>query len=76
MIRDRYTPQTKACLQQGLKFVAVIAVGATVAGCQSGGGRSAVSLEEARKITADFGPEATFVPPPRTITDVVAALDT
>lgn len=76
MIRDRCARQTKACLQQGLKFVAVIAVGATVAGCQSGGGRPAVSLDEARKITADFGPEATFVPPPRTITDVVAALET
>jgi len=36
--------------------------------------RSAMSIEEAKKVTTSFG-EAAFVPPPRTINDVTAILD-
>jgi hypothetical protein len=36
--------------------------------------QSAMSLEEAKKVTATFG-GAAFVPPPRTINDITAILD-
>jgi CHAT domain-containing protein len=75
MITDHCLSQTYVHLRQGLKFIAVLAIGSTVAGCESGGGRPVVSLDEAREITAEFGPESSFVAPPRTITDVLAALE-
>ncbi|MHA1108679.1 MAG: hypothetical protein ACTSQV_06140, partial [Alphaproteobacteria bacterium] len=46
-----------------------------VTGCQpDGSAPPALSLEEARKVTASFDSQS-FVPPPRSITDITAILD-
>ena len=52
-------------------FIAAAALAALL-GCQDE--RPSVSLEQARTITATFEGQS-FVPPPRTITDVTAILD-
>ncbi|MCA3266338.1 MAG: CHAT domain-containing protein [Azospirillum sp.] len=55
--------------------VAVAIVGAAIlAGCQPDGQRPAVSLDQARQITAQFQGQG-FQPPPRTISDIAAILD-
>src|SRR4030095_7382267 len=46
-----------------------LVLGLLTAACQS-----AMSVEEAKKVTASFG-GAAFVPPPRTINDITAILD-
>jgi len=54
--------------------VAAIAAIISVTGCQTDGERPALSLEQARKASAEFnGPS--FVPPPRTIEDITRILD-
>ena len=51
------------------RLTLTLVLGLLVAACQS-----AMSIEEAKKVAADFG-GAGFVPPPRTINDITAILD-
>lgn len=68
-MEPKTTPRLGA---RSLAFVIVFSL--AVLGACNDSGRPAVSLEEAKRITADL--ESTdFVPPPRKITDVTALLD-
>ncbi|MEE9318202.1 MAG: hypothetical protein V3U48_07925, partial [Rhodospirillales bacterium] len=49
------------------------AVSVALLGCQ-GGGQKTVSLEEAKKITTQFGSQS-FTPPPRTVADILEILN-
>ncbi len=55
-----------------LRQVPYLIGAALLVACQTGG-PPAVSLEEAKQITATF--EGAFTPPPRTINDITAILD-
>ncbi|MCG8547777.1 MAG: tetratricopeptide repeat protein, partial [Alphaproteobacteria bacterium] len=58
--------------QRGLSAATIIMIGLVVTACQTSGPKS-VSLDEAKKITAEFqGPS--FTPPPRSTSDVIALL--
>ena len=54
------------------KTSAALIAAMLLAACQTDGGGS-LSLDEAKKVTADFGGRS-FTPPPRTVTDVTAIL--
>ena len=54
------------------KTSAALIAAMLLAACQPDGGGS-LSLDEAKKVTADFGGRS-FTPPPRTVTDVTAIL--
>ncbi len=58
-------------MRQGTVLTLVSAVCLTLVACES---ERSISLSEARSITADFSGQA-FVPPPRSIEDVTALLD-
>ncbi|MEE8122565.1 MAG: tetratricopeptide repeat protein, partial [Alphaproteobacteria bacterium] len=53
---------------------AILALTVSLAACQTDGGPPALTLEEAKKVTATFE-ESSFTPPPRTIKDITAILD-
>ena len=53
---------------------AMLALAAVLAACQPDGNRPVVSLDQARQVTTDFQGQS-FVPPPRTISDIAAILD-
>jgi CHAT domain-containing protein/tetratricopeptide (TPR) repeat protein len=57
----------------GSRFFAFLGLAVLASGCQIGG-PPALSLEEAKQVTASFEDTA-FVPPPRTINDITAILD-
>ena len=61
--------------RSGIPFSFVLLFSALwLAGCQHDGGeRPALTLEEAKQVTASFGGRS-FTPPPRTVTDVTAIL--
>ena len=67
---------TRVCVL-GLPIIAIIVSAALLwlSGCQAGGtsGR-AVSLEEAKQITAEFK-GTSFVPPPRNINDIMRTIN-
>ena len=66
--------ETVGARRLSYRHLLMVAIGSLLlAACQSGG-PPAVSLEEAKKVTAQFETPA-FVPPPRTISDVVTLLD-
>ena len=54
------------------KTLAVLVVASLLGACQTGQNTS-LSLDEAKKVTANF--ESGFVPPPRTITDITGILE-
>ncbi len=57
-----------------LRISAIVAVGGLISACQSGGQKLPVlTLDEAKKITADFGGPVT--PPPRTINEILRLFD-
>jgi len=60
-------PRRSHCFGAGWLWLAGVL---TLAGCQS-----AMSVEEAKKVTAEFAETAAFVPPPRTVEDITAILD-
>ena len=63
-----------AVIASAVGVIVISALGA-LTGCQTEGSQTPVlSLEEARKVTAKFDSQS-FVPPPRTITDITAILD-
>lgn len=51
----------------------MLAVSAVIAACQTTGSQKTVSVEEAKQITATFEGQS-FVPPPRTITDILEVI--
>jgi len=53
----------------------LIAVALLFASCQTDGSRPTVSLEEAKKVAANFTGQSQFVPPPRSINDITEILD-
>lgn len=55
-------------------FAIAAGLAAFLMGCQPDGQRPAVSLDQARQITAQFQGQS-FQPPPRTISDIAAILD-
>ncbi|MBI4241093.1 MAG: hypothetical protein HY613_05195, partial [Candidatus Rokubacteria bacterium] len=57
----------------GHSLLSILAVGLAAAACGTGG-QMAMSVEEAKQVTASFT-RGTFVPPPRTINDITAVLD-
>ncbi len=66
--------RTGATRRPGLALLAVAGLVAVTACQQDGSAPPVVSLEEARKVTASFDSQS-FVPPPRSITDITAILD-
>ena len=58
-----------SCRVPRFSLLLPVAIGALLAACQS-----TMSVEEAKKVTAQFS-RSSFVPPPRTITDITAILD-
>jgi CHAT domain-containing protein/tetratricopeptide (TPR) repeat protein len=57
-----------------IQSCSMLALAAVLAACQPDGNRPVVSLDQARQITTDFQGQS-FVPPPRTISDIAAILD-
>jgi hypothetical protein len=68
--------QARAAVSAGklLGYGAVVSL-LLLAACQhDGSNRPTVSLEEAKQITAEFS-DGSFVPPPRSISDIIKLLD-
>ena len=55
-------------------LLAIVLAAASLAACQPDGSRPALNLDQARQVTAEFQGQS-FVPPPRSITDITAILD-